>query len=330
MAIASLLTMQPKLLVLDEPTAGQDGQFREALAGVLGKMNDLGLTTLMATHDIDFARATADRWVLLEDGRIAAEGLPEALLEGRPPIAAQQPVRPGDTGAENPMPAASERPNSLDPRTKLALGLAAIAAALVAREPLTLCAQSLFLGIGGLALGRGADLLRSFRLSRGMVALVFLVALLTLDYRSATLMAVRLLNLLTVSSFFFGGLGPDEMRAALTRLRVPAGFVFILTTAMHYVPLIGRRFRQIMDAQQSRGIDLRPRVRNVPHLLALLIPLLVQSMRLSDDLALAMESRGYGRRWSTARPTQRLALMDYIHIGLALLALSLFTWWERG
>ena len=79
-ALASILAMRPQLLVLDEPTSGQDGQFREALAALLEELKDRGFSILVATHDLDFARATANRWVVLFEGRVVADGSPEDLL----------------------------------------------------------------------------------------------------------------------------------------------------------------------------------------------------------------------------------------------------------
>jgi len=73
-AICSILAMEPEMLVLDEPTAGQDGRSREALALTLNKLTEEGLTTLVVTHDLEFAGAVAPRWVLLKDGQIKADG----------------------------------------------------------------------------------------------------------------------------------------------------------------------------------------------------------------------------------------------------------------
>jgi len=78
-AVASILTVRPLLLVLDEPTAGQDARLREALAVLLTKLTELGCTTVIATHDLEFAAAVADRWIVLHDGGIVADGSPEAL-----------------------------------------------------------------------------------------------------------------------------------------------------------------------------------------------------------------------------------------------------------
>jgi energy-coupling factor transporter ATP-binding protein EcfA2 len=78
-AIGSTLVMQPDLLILDEPTVGQDGRFKEALAGLLRVFEDMGVTIIVVTHDLEFAQAVADRWIVLHDGRVAADGSPSDL-----------------------------------------------------------------------------------------------------------------------------------------------------------------------------------------------------------------------------------------------------------
>ena len=78
-ALASILATQPKLLVLDEPTSGQDGRFREALANLMAELKTRGFTMVIATHDLGFAQATADRWVVLHEGRVVGGGAPEDL-----------------------------------------------------------------------------------------------------------------------------------------------------------------------------------------------------------------------------------------------------------
>lgn len=79
-ALASILAMRPRLLVLDEPTVGQDGRGREALASLLLELEDEGFTTLIVTHDLDFARATAQRWLVLENGRIRDGEVPNEIV----------------------------------------------------------------------------------------------------------------------------------------------------------------------------------------------------------------------------------------------------------
>ena len=73
-SVASILAMQPSILVLDEPTVGQDGRFKEALANLLGAFEEMGVTIVVVTHDLEFAQAIANRWVVLHDGCVVADG----------------------------------------------------------------------------------------------------------------------------------------------------------------------------------------------------------------------------------------------------------------
>lgn len=76
-AIATVLAMQPDLLVLDEPTANLDPAARRELTEVL---LDLPVTLLLITHDLPYALQLCSRSVVLADGRIAADGPTATLL----------------------------------------------------------------------------------------------------------------------------------------------------------------------------------------------------------------------------------------------------------
>jgi energy-coupling factor transport system permease protein len=163
-----------------------------------------------------------------------------------------------------------------------------------------------------------------------MVVLVFVIGVLFCDIKIAFLLSVRLFNLLSVSLIFFRAINPEEMSDALRKIGIPLGFSFILTTGMRYVPLIEKKIRSIIDAQQARGIDLRPRFKNIGNFMALLMPLLVQSFLLSDELALAMESRGFGRKKRTSRREYHLTLKEYGLMAISLAVLGALAWWESG
>ncbi|GAB4250298.1 MAG: ATP-binding cassette domain-containing protein [Thermoleophilia bacterium] len=73
-ALAGVLAMKPKILVLDEPTASLDPMAEGSLMRLLRHLNLQGLTVLMATHDVDLIPLYADRVALLRRGRLAVEG----------------------------------------------------------------------------------------------------------------------------------------------------------------------------------------------------------------------------------------------------------------
>jgi energy-coupling factor transporter ATP-binding protein EcfA2 len=79
-AVAAALAARPVLLALDEPTAGQDVFFRQALGDLLTELAAEGGAVLMVTHDLSFAERYAARWLVLAGGKLLADGPPEAIM----------------------------------------------------------------------------------------------------------------------------------------------------------------------------------------------------------------------------------------------------------
>jgi len=79
-ALAGVLAMQPRLLLLDEPTAGLDPQAELALCETLNALRAEGRTLLVATHAVDLVPYFATRVVLLGDGQLIADGPCRELL----------------------------------------------------------------------------------------------------------------------------------------------------------------------------------------------------------------------------------------------------------
>ncbi len=80
-ALATVLSYSPKLLIMDEPSAALDPRNRRLLLGVLAR---LAGTQLVATHDLDFAWELCERTVLLCEGAIIADGPTREILSDRP------------------------------------------------------------------------------------------------------------------------------------------------------------------------------------------------------------------------------------------------------
>jgi cobalt/nickel transport system ATP-binding protein len=70
-ALAAVLAMRPQILVLDEPTANLDGRTRRSLMSVLGRIDS---TCIIATHDLAMARALCTRAIVMDEGRVVADG----------------------------------------------------------------------------------------------------------------------------------------------------------------------------------------------------------------------------------------------------------------
>jgi cobalt/nickel transport system ATP-binding protein len=83
-AIASVLTMNPELLLFDEPTAGLDPRSRHWLLELMTELGDAGKTIVFATHELDQLESIADRCLVLsEQHRRLAVGVPAEILADR-------------------------------------------------------------------------------------------------------------------------------------------------------------------------------------------------------------------------------------------------------
>jgi polar amino acid transport system ATP-binding protein len=80
-AIARALAMQPRGLLCDEITSALDPELKQDVLDVLVRLKGEGMTLLMVTHEIGFARRAADRVVLLAEGRIIEDGPPADVLD---------------------------------------------------------------------------------------------------------------------------------------------------------------------------------------------------------------------------------------------------------
>jgi energy-coupling factor transport system ATP-binding protein len=74
LALASVLTMKPDVLIIDEPTTGQDPQMTEDIFEIIKRLNDEGTAVLVITHKFDYAAAYTERAVILANGNIIYDG----------------------------------------------------------------------------------------------------------------------------------------------------------------------------------------------------------------------------------------------------------------
>ena len=80
-AIARALAMEPRVLLFDEPTSALDPEMiGEVLAVMQGLASD-GMTMIVVTHEMGFAREAADRVVFMDEGRVVESGTPEELFD---------------------------------------------------------------------------------------------------------------------------------------------------------------------------------------------------------------------------------------------------------
>lgn len=79
-AIARALSMEPEVMLFDEPTSALDPEMVGEVLKVMKELAETGLTMLIVTHEMDFAKEVSDRVVFMDKGVIAEEGTPEQIF----------------------------------------------------------------------------------------------------------------------------------------------------------------------------------------------------------------------------------------------------------
>jgi len=80
-AIARALAMQPKIMLFDEPTSALDPEMIKEVLDVMTELARSGMTMIVVTHEMGFAREVADRFLFFDDGSIVEEGTPQHFFE---------------------------------------------------------------------------------------------------------------------------------------------------------------------------------------------------------------------------------------------------------
>jgi glutamine transport system ATP-binding protein len=80
-AIARALAVKPKLMLFDEPTSALDPELRHEVLLVMQAVAEEGMTMIVVTHEMAFARQVGTRLIFMENGKIAVDGPPKDLLE---------------------------------------------------------------------------------------------------------------------------------------------------------------------------------------------------------------------------------------------------------
>lgn len=80
-AIARALTMDPDLILFDEPTSALDPEMVGEVLSAIRNLRDLGLTMIIVTHEMDFAKKVSDKVIFMDGGKILEEGSPEDIFD---------------------------------------------------------------------------------------------------------------------------------------------------------------------------------------------------------------------------------------------------------
>ena len=80
-AIARALAISPRLMLFDEPTSALDPELVGEVLAVIRTLASTGMTMMVVTHEVRFAREVADRVIFMDEGQVIEEGPPEQVLD---------------------------------------------------------------------------------------------------------------------------------------------------------------------------------------------------------------------------------------------------------
>ena len=217
----------------------------------------------------------------------------------------------------------------LDPRCRLLIAIALFVFSLAFLDlpkVILVFALVVFAGILSKILRRLAKL----QMLTGILAAFIFIINIVIGYDviySLTL-SLRFLSIVSSTSVFFLTTSPDELEQVLRWLRAPRDVVFAFTTAVRFVPVLMLDLSQIIAAQKSRGLELERGnpIARLRKLSPILVPMIVTALLRSNDLAEAIEVRGYG---ISKRPTSiyelRFSNRDRICVAIVALVVAALT-----
>jgi len=132
--------------------------------------------------------------------------------------------------------------------------------------------------------------------------------------------------MITSFSIFFLTTSPDSLSLALEKAKVPYEFNFAFITAIRFVPVLADEAQTIIDAQRSRGLELDKGgfLTRIRKYIPILLPLIINSIRRSLELAEAMESRGFGTTKNRTNLFElKMEKLDWIVLAISLLTLAI-------
>ncbi len=311
LALAGAIAHGPSVLVLDEPTVGQDRLTWSAVAGVVVAARSAGVGVVLATHD-PLLIALADRRITLRDGRIV-DPVVEPAVGARPPSS----TPPSSTSPSSTSPSSTPL---LPPGVSTRSGLASRWTGLAGRSgPLSLLLASILLVLGAPFISDLRTALIAFGAQIALAPMVLgigrpswrrllpgLLAVASVSFSNWLLSPGREVSTgalagLRVAFFVLPGvllaahIDPSALGDHLgQRLRLPARPVVAAVAALHRFESLGEQWDQLARIRRVRGLGpSRSPLSRARQVAALTFGLLIQTLRQAGRMAVAMEARGF-------------------------------------
>ena len=318
LALAGAIAHGPSVLVLDEPTVGQDRLTWSAVAGVVLAARDAGVGVVLATHD-PLLIALADRRITLRAGRIVDPVLEPAV----------GPTQPSSTAPSSTLPSSAPTSSAplLPPGVSTRSGLDSRWTGLAGRSgPLSLLLASTLLVLGAPFISDLRTALIAFGAQIALAPMVLgigrpswrrllpgLLAVASVSFSNWLLSPGREVSTgalagLRVAFFVLPGvllaarIDPSALGDHLgQRLRLPARPVVAAVAALHRFESLGEQWDQLARIRRVRGLGPgRSPLGRGREVAALTFGLLIQTLRQAGRMAVAMEARGFSTAATSA------------------------------
>ena len=303
-AIASALAMRPEMLILDEPTSGQDARERRRLMELLSDLNRQGVAIVLVTHDMELVARYARRVIVMAQGTVAFDGSTESLFDGTRPLsewgltaAKGSADSYGDAPSTD---AATPQKGALPPAAPLTkilftLAISVWSLVLTTMPPMTALLMVLLALLAAVGhLGRMKKSLAMLAVFAGMLVGFQYAFGSTVEFSLVTGMRMMIMTLAFVLLLATTSL--QHMTAALVnQCRIPQEYAFMFTAALRFVPDFFAESRAVLEAQMCRGyVTKRNIFRRLPAYVALVEPLVLRAVSRSETMALSLALRGFG------------------------------------
>lgn len=142
----------------------------------------------------------------------------------------------------------------------------------------------------------------------------------------------RILVMIVTSSVLISCTPINDFFQLLQKMAMPYQLAFVLTTAIRFIPTMERKAQAILDAQNARGSQFGNGnfARRIRSYVPVMVPLMTEAVRMSENLAAGMLNRGYGiRARMTPLSEIKLKTLDFFLIGmlLAVITLGIYLSW---
>lgn len=312
-AIAGVIACEPKVLVLDEPTAGLDEEAIARVHGLIHELKSRGVTMLVISHSQEEVDEIADRTIVLGESVTAP---PTGSVETESSTSQDG----TDIGTRD----AIERQNwlkRLDPRVSMLSALALMFSAFAISSFWQLLLAVVLIGAvvvaGHVDVGRliasvhvflamfvFCGLLNVFFVRTGNVVTNIGPIPITDDgIRIAALYACRFAVVIVIGAIFLDSTTPTAMTDAFESLLSPFARLgihaqetaLVMSLALRFLPTLGMEAKAIIDAQAARGggIETGSFANRVKALAAIVVPVFAGAIRHADNLSLALDARCY-------------------------------------